>query len=573
MERQISTRPLKLPRSTRRDEWRGLTSCRAGEVVPIAYFPLLREDSIRGRFMAQIKMEEALHTVINPIRVTMQAHLVPKSALARFDGSMEVLNRSYQGETLPGGGASPPWHILDPAVALAGNDDAGHVIYDKLGIHYRADSRINNDLLESYWTIYNWRSRAISKALPQWVVTKADGFAPAFWNSWKFDHIKPSFDAAMMEGAVPIDVQGEGRVVAYGDVLPGSTPGLPNDTALDLQVGALAGYQHQVAYVSDSDGTAKGLAVEVSEGGAFISLANIELAKKSQAFAKMRERYQGVPDEYLIDLLMQGISVPPEDFREPILIARAQTVIGQTERYATDGASLDQSVTNGVAQLMFTINTPSINPGGIVLITLEIVPEQLAERMGDVGIYMEPNGTAEWLPNALQDFLDPQKVSVVPNKYADVLHSDPDGIFGYGPLNYAWQRNMARVGGRYKRPVPDAFVEDRQRIWTVEQDDPSLTTDFYVCPQPFPHTVFADADADPFEVITVGQMAIRGLTVFGGTFMEDDDHYEKIIAEIDQSRLSGDPAGGGAAGATLTHADGTETGGSGLRQGDEGESQ
>ncbi|QXP08673.1 MAG: major capsid protein [Arizlama microvirus] len=547
MERQIQTRPMRLPRSVRKDEWRGLTSARAGEIVPIAYFPLLREDAIRGRIMVQVKMEEALHTIINPIKVVMQAHLIPKTALARFDGSLEVLNRSYMGETLPGGGASPPWHVLDPNVATQGDDDLGHAIYDKLGIHYKSTTKIHSDLLESYWTMVNWRRAAVSKALPKEVVT-ANKLAPAFWDSWKFDHIKPSFDAAMMEGVVPVGLSGTvpvvGELVKNSPEASGTTftqvghdgnTAVPSQNAymLAMREASTGGFPLYVDYASSS-------------AGATISLANIETAKKTQQWAKMRERYQGIPDEYLIDLLMQGIQIPPEDFREPILIGRAMSVIGQTERYATDGASLDQSVTNGVTQLSMTINTPAVSPGGIVLVTMEIVPEQLYERIGDLGLMMDATGTAEWLPNAMEDYLDPQKVEVVPNKYADSFHSDPDGIFGYAPLNHGWQRSIARVGGRYKRPVPDAFVEDRQRIWAVEKTDPSLSEDFYLCPQPFPHTVFADADADPFEIITIGQTSIRGLTVFGPGFMEDDDHYEKIMAQIDLERIESVPTTTGA---------------------------
>lgn len=542
MERQIQTRPMRLPRSVRKDEWRGLTSARAGEIVPIAYFPLLREDAIRGRVMVQVKMEEALHTIINPIKVVMQAHLIPKSALSRFDGSLEVLNRSYMGQTLPGGGASPPWHVLDPNIATQGDDDLGHAIYDKLGIHYKSTTKIHSDLLESYWTMVNWRRAAVSKALPKEVVT-ANKLAPAFWDSWKFDHIKPSFDAAMMEGVVPIGIDGTIPIESI-DRIGGSSASsaanmLTNADGIAVTNAGANGFN--ISFAADGHPF-----VDMSlASGASISLANIETAKKTQQWAKMRERYQGIPDEYLIDLLMQGISIPPEDFREPILIGRARAVIGQTERYATDGASLDQSVTNGVCQLSMTINTPSVSPGGIVLVTMEIVPEQLYERIGDLGLEMDATGTAEWLPNAMEDFLDPQKIEVVPNKYADSFHTDPDGIFGYGPLNHGWQRSIARVGGRYKRPVPDAFVEDRQRIWAVEKTDPSLSEDFYLCPQPFPHTVFADADADPFEIITIGQTSIRGLTVFGPGFMEDDDHYDKILAQVDLGRIESVPATAG----------------------------
>lgn len=566
MTETISTRPLSLPRSRRADIWRGVTSARAGEITPIAYFPLLREDSIRGSLAVQVKMDEAVQPILNPIRVTVQAHLIPKSALARFDGSMEVLNRSYMGQTLPGGAAAPAWHVPDPIVgSLAATPDKGHAIFDKLGVHYKASQLINSDLLESYWTMVNWRRAALSKALPQ-EATNSNKLAAAFWDNDRFRHIKASFDAAMMEGAVELTLSGRMPVMGIGASNPVRQPPVSGLSYTDSegQPGTLRGSEVQESATASAPGFNRlffgigtagnpGIYADMAAASGLMSLANLEMAKKTQAWAKLRERYQGIPDEYLIDLLMQGIRVPPEDFREPVLIGMASTIIGQNERYATDYENLDKSYTNGMARLSMTINTPAVDPGGIVLVTAQIVPEQLYERVLDMGILMNVGGSADWLPNAMQDALDPQKVQVVDNVYADVLHSDPTGVFGYAPLNHGWQRNLSRVGGRFKRPVPDAFVEDRQRVWSVEKVDPSLSDDFYLCPQPFPHTVFADTTADPFEITVVAPMTVSGLTVFGAGFEEDGDHYEKIMADIDQGRVSSDdPAAAAAAAETET---------------------
>lgn len=549
MERRINTKPLALPRSRRRDEWRGLTSCRAGQIVPIAFFPLLREDRMRGRIDVVVRMAEALHTIINPIRVRMSAHLIPKSALARFDGSLEVLNRSYMGQTLPGGAAAPAWEVADPSVATFGDDDLGHEIYDKLGIHYKSTTAINSDLIESYWTMVNWRRAAVSKALPPVAITETK-LAPAFWDATKFRAVKASFDAAMMEGNVPVAVDGgylpvtgigfagnpapSGVVAGTSIRVTGGKTQQGDSYAAGLMQAATPG-QAQLRVIED--GKNRGypeIYAEMGAADATISLANIATATQTRRMAELRQQYQGIPDEYLIDMLMQGLSVPPEDFREPVLIAMQETTIGQVERYATDGASLDQSVTRGMAMLSAPLNTPAVPTGGMVLVTIEIVPQQLYERIADKALAVK---TPDELPDALRDMLDPQKVEVVPNSYADSFHSVPNGVFGYAPLNFQWQRSFARVGGRFKRPVPDAFVEDRQRIWAVEKSDPALSADFYLCPDPFPHTVFADADADPFEVTTVGSAVMTGLTQFGPGFEEDDDHYEKIMAQVDLTRI------------------------------------
>lgn len=539
--REIMTTPIPVQKSTRVDQWRGLTSMRAGVIQPIAFFPLLREDRIRGQIGVQIRMEEALHTIINPIRVTVQAHLVSKIAFERFEGSMETLNRSYKNELMPGGAAAPAWYLADPNLAGLAADDLGHKIYDSLGIHYKKTGQINTDVLEAYWTMVNWRRAEVSDSLTPFPVTTND-LAPAFWNNQRFGHIKPSFDDLMMEGAIELNLQGVMPVEGY----TASKSGAGAATAAQIQGGAdsvsVFGTNAGVTIEFDPDGPSavpgKGLRVNLAASSGVMTLANFELARQTQAMAKMRERYQGIADQYLVDLLMSGISVPAEEFRKPLLLGMQSTVINQMERYATDGASLDQSVTNGVAQLGLTIATPSVNPGGVVIVTCEIVPEQLYERVNDSALDFR-GGKADTLPDYLRDYLDPQKVVVVENQYADEFHPDPTGVFGYAPLNHEWQRSFARVGGRYKRPVADgAFVEDRARIWAVEKTDLSLSEDFYVCPQPFPHDVFADADADPFEVICVANMEIVGNTVFGAGFEEDGDNYEKVLAQVDQGRIS-----------------------------------
>lgn len=539
----IKTTPLKLPRSVRRDVWRGISSMRAGVDTPIAFFPLLREDALRGSLVVQVRMAEAVRTILNPIRVTVQAHLVGKVAMSRFDGSIETLNRSFMGETLPGGGPAPAWDVPDGNLAGLAADDAGHPIFDKLGIHYKKSDRISADLVEAYNLIVNWRRRAVSAALPQRSLTDPT-LARSLWDNRRLDHIKPSFDAAMMEGIVPIGIDGlapvSGELFLGGGDATGAaaaqvfTQGA--DTATVRETG-----KNGVRFTFGENGL---MHADLSGAtGASISLANIELAKKTQQFAKMREMYQGIPDEYLIDMLMQGLRVPEDVFKEPILIGYGSALIGQMQRYATDADNLDVSVTNGMARLSMTLNTPQVSTGGFVIVTCSIIPEQLYERIEDTALVVNAAGDASDLPNALNDFLDPQKVEIVTNRYADVLHATPDAVFGYQPLNADWMRMHSRVGGKFKRPVNDAFVEDRQRIWAVEKANPTLSEDFYLCPSPFPHTVFADSAADPFEVIVVAPTSIRGLTVFGQGFEEDGDHYDKIIAGVDTGRIESHPVG------------------------------
>ena len=276
---------------------------------------------------------------------------------------------------------------------------------------------------------------------------------------------------------------------------------------------------------------------ELSTGGnATMSLADIEQARKTAAFAKLRAKYDGIDEEHVIDLLMSGIRVPEEALKQPILLGRQRAMIGFNQRYATDGANLDKSATNGMATIDMNIRTPgNMNTGGIIMICAEIVPEQLWERKKDYFLYTTDPDT---LPNYLSDVLDPEKVAVVKNDHADVNHATPDGTFGYAPLNHEWQKDAVNVGGKYYRPSNDAFDEDRAKIWTAETTNPTLNEDFYLC-SGLHKKVFADQVSDSFEITCLSDMQIVGNTVFGAALQETDatSDYDTITSQVDSSRI------------------------------------
>lgn len=210
-------------------------------------------------------------------------------------------------------------------------------------------------------------------------------------------------------------------------------------------------------------------------------------------------------------------------------------MFGYQQRFATDAANLDESVSNGFATVDLTVRTPPMNTGGVILITAEIVPEQLWERKKDYYLY-ETN--ADNLPNYLRDVLDPEQVEVVQNDHLDVNHATPNGTFGYAPLNHAWNRDLVNIGGKYYRPADDAFTEDRAKIWTVETTDPTLSSDFYLV-SGLHKKVFADTVSDSFEITCLSDMQISGNTVFGQRLLEADatSDYEEITSLVDSNRI------------------------------------
>lgn len=518
----ISTAPIDIQKSIRGEELRTLTSCKAGKIIPVAFAPVLREDRVnKGNIRIALDMAETIHPLMNQVHVTAFVHFVPFFAFDRFTGGMDSFNRSYQGVVEPVSGTVIPFF---QTMAF----DKTAPLWKTMGVHWKNGTAINSAVVEAYNEVVNYRYRARSENLTERAATDTT-LANAFWKNSNMGHIVPTYDSKMIDGEVPLTlgnvrmplrsssvhiVTGSGGTAKYA---PTANPGyVPGTAGTEAQWG-------------------NELFVQLMEENATVSLANIEAAKKTAAFAKLRDQYSGLKDDHIIDLLMEGIRVPDETLKNPILLDRKSTYFGYNERPAMDGASLDMSVTTGSASLDLSFRTPPMNTGGVILVTLEIVPEQLFERCKDGFL---GTGNPAYLPNALRDMLDAEPVAIVKNDFVDVEHSDPTGTFGYAPLNHQWKRSYTRIGGRYYRPNPDAFSEDRQRFWAIEKLNPTLTTDFYLCPDNLPHSVFLDNVSDPFEILAQGAIEFVGNTVFGSALEENSESYEKIAAQVDFSRIS-----------------------------------
>jgi hypothetical protein len=560
MTEMIPNSPIAVQKSVRTAKGRVLTSGDAGQILPLKYEWLHREDGVRsGKIRANIEMMETSEMLMNGVGVTLYAHFVPMLAFDRFNGSMDELNRSYKKENGAAGTVVPFFEsnkyyknstntVISPsASAMPGVDtDANFYetsstnvqFYQTMGIHTQATS-FNTTPVEAYNAIINHRRKARSKSLPlrnAYDHTLAD----AFWINNGMQNIVPDYDQNLIDGQVtlagltfqaPIKSTRAGsdhrHRTATGDTGNASFDSLawsPAMTGTDvIDEGDM--YLFEDIYAELTTG-----------GNATMSLADIEQARKTAAFAKLRAKYDGIDDEHVIDLLMSGIRVPEEALKQPILLGRQRAMIGFNQRYATDGANLDKSATNGMATIDMSFRSPAMNTGGVIMITAEIVPEQLWERKKDYFLYTTDPDT---LPNYLSDVLDPEKVAVVKNDHADVNHATPDGTFGYAPLNHEWQRDAVNVGGKYYRPANDAFDEDRAKIWTAESTNPTLNEDFYLC-SGLHKKVFADQVSDSFEITCLSDMQIVGNTVFGAGLQETDatSDYDTITSQVDSSRIA-----------------------------------
>lgn len=540
---RTATQPIAVPRTMRRQSARGITSLPAGMMVPIAAFPLLREDAVRsGRMRFSFEAMETAEILMNAINVDVKAYLVPTLAFERFNGSMDQLNLSYEGKPPMEGEAVVPYIETQAFGAHSAN-----LVYKYLGLHGRPAQLVNTAYLEAYNAIWNFRAKNRSEDLyagNQRTRLQSD-LAPAFWSHDMFRHIVPDFDQAAIDGAIKLDlvsaripVSGIGVASDAQWSSSGFTVRKPDGTTTNTGAGnrwtsqVAADRNPMIKENPDLPGFPE-IFAELADAGVSISLSNFELAKKTQAFAKLRQQYNA-HDDWIINLLMDGITIPDQALKQPMLLGEKRTIFGMSKRYASDGGNLTESVVNGATFLDMSIQCPRIGVGGVIMIVAEITPDQLFERQADPFLHL---GSVEELPQYLRDTLDPEKVEVVKNERIDIDHDNPNDTFGYEPLNARWNINAPRVGGRFYRPEVDAgFDEDRQRIWAVETQNPRLSTDFYICTNM--HTKpFVVTNQDPFEVVTQGEVFVEGNTVFGGHLIEATDDYEKVLALAPTERV------------------------------------
>lgn len=543
---RMRTTPIPVQRTTRPSSHRVLTSFEPGFMVPIMAVPLLREDSVAGgAFRISFEMKETVEVLMNAVNARVLTYLVPKTAFERFDG-IDSINKSYEGIPNVPEGEVIPWFETMVAPAHGAN-----AILKKMGKHARPGTTINTDYIEAYNTIWNFRARNRSPDITE--RTRLDAtLAPAFWQHQTFAHIVPDFDQAIIDGEVALNVvnskmpvKGLGLFGAVGSFVgaaavneSGGPPDAvyPAGESYRIGNGAVGGEAH---FHVRKDMTRPGVAApdvwaELQDNGITVSLSNIDMARKTQAFANLRRQYTGHSDEYIIDLLMDGITMPEQAWNQPILLGDQNTVFGMSKRYATDAANLTESVVNGMTFIEQRFSCPRVPMGGVIMMVVEVSPEQLFERQKDPYLHAT---SVEQLPQFLRDTLDPEKVVVVKNEEVDLDHDTPNATFGYAPLNHEWAKSMPQIGGKFFRPAVDAaFDEDRQRIWAVETQNPVLSADFYLCTT-MHQKPFVLTTGDNFEVLLRGDAGIRGNTVFGGMLIEATDDYAEVVEEQPVDRI------------------------------------
>lgn len=548
MARQ-STSPVSFARSVRPDTAVLMSSGRAGVVQPVCFIPLLAGDSCSGRVGIDVQLKEMPKPLLNGAWANMQAWFVPKSAHPQFPGRDELLH-ARTGVTIKSLGSAdrtpPPFFttLSGASVTTAAASD----FFKRLGIHIPTGSQINTDLIDAFSVIYNFRLASHSSRLTRRKYASEDlaasvALPPAFWPSARFASVVPDYERALVVGSLDLDViagrfpvSGIGPAGTFTTAVAAGTIKETGNTVATSVPGVAALYGNVASTVTymNVDPVTKFPNIYAELAGQVIAstLADIDKARTTQAFAKLRAAYAGNDatgfdnDDTIVAHLMQGIPVQPDDFKRPWLLDSARVPIGFAERHATDGANLSSSVTLGRASVTLKLNVPLQDVSGMIIVTVEVMPERIDERQSDEFLTAVVVGD---LPNALRDVQRVEPVDIVPNRRIDAKHTTPGGLYGYEPMNAKWNRDFTRLGGDFYMATPGGgWTQNRSAIWQHEIVNPIFGTSHYLAPSPFPHDVFADHLADAFEVSCRHAVSIVGLTQIGDVLAENSDDYDVV---------------------------------------------
>lgn len=540
MARQ-STTPVSFSRTMRRDRCVTMSSGRAGVVVPCGYIPLLPGDGCAGRVALDIKLAEMPKPLLNAVHANFQAWFVPKSAHPRFSGRDE-LQHAFTGEKIKAMGSADrdPPSYYDVLTVSTGGTVASSTFFKTLGIHLPGSgtAKVQSDLVDAYNLVWNFRAAAHSSRLTRRMYLSEDAaaassLARAFWPSSRLSRVVPDYERALIVGALDLDVAA-GRLPVSG---VGVTSAATWSDFTFKETGGVSGTKSvstgtQTSVVQDGTTGFPAVFAEMAGQNIGVTLADIDKARTTQAFAKLRTAYAGNDstgfdnDDTLVALLMQGIAVPPDQFKRPWLLDSRRVPVGFLERFATDAANLDASVSEGRASATLSLNVPVNEVGGVIIITCEVLPERVDERMSDEWLLCtEPDD----LPNALRDVQRVEPVDLVLNRRIDAKHTSPGGLYGYESMNDKWNRDFTRLGGDFYMATPGGgWTENRSNIWQAEIVDPTFSGSHYLAPAPFPHDVFADTEGSAFEFVCRHEVRINGLTQIGDVLAENNDDYEAV---------------------------------------------
>lgn len=549
MVRQNTT-PMNYKRSNRVDNVARMTSGRAGKVMLIDYVPVLRGDAVGGQINVNARLNHMPKPLLNSVVANVQAWFIPKAAHPQFGGSLDEFQAAYRATPIKQLGQADrnavPLYRQLVAAHTAAVADSEH--YKTLGLHVPAGQLVTDDMLDAYTLVWNFRAAQHSNKIPARPYTSETGglaintvFARAFWPQNRFSRVVPDYEQALVSGQLELDILA-GRIPLDGVEWIGDQTGSGQATNMSTS-GAIGNRIRALASAVTGAGlrfTEADFEADMEGQPIFTSLQDIDKARQLQAMAKYRSSMAGLTrrDAYtnenkIIADLMSGLSMAKELYARPWLLGNKMVTFDMVERHATDAAGLEDSTTRGGINVTIPINLPVQETGGMILVTMEVLPERIYERQGDRSIVIAKSGH---LPDAARDVLRTEPVDLVPNWRIDAKHGTPNGLYGYEPMNDEWNREFTALGGAFFQATAGSvdWSEARAAIWAPEIVNPAFTADHYLAPSPFPHDVFSDTEGSAVEITVRRAAVINGLTQIGDPLVENNGDF----AALDPADLS-----------------------------------
>jgi len=516
IKNRMVTEPIPVVRQERTIQARNVTTLDPGKIVPVFAAGLLREDSCTGRLNVAVEVKETYEVLFNNLQVRANLWFVPAVANERFQRNKTFFERAAVGEPMTDEEGADVIDFIETHAFGTGGP-----IYKHLGLAAKAGALVSTAYREAYNQLVKYAYRQRSKSLTPPLMTST-ALAAAMWGPSSISAIVPDFDEAMIAGETPLTVTAGQMKVRVPN--SGTAAAIANSTM--SKSASNYGDGHQVA-MGTPFADANQLYAELQQNGISIALANIDQARKLVGMAKLREQREGHTDAYVIENLMAGIPVEDQAWMYPMLIDTQMVDVQQVRRMASDGASLEDGVANGLVRLSLGANIPQNPYGGVMMVTIEAIPKQLFERQAD------PYFTTvdlEDLPRYDRDFLNPMPVVEVLNGEIDVDHSNPSGRFGYARRNWKWMQDVSRVGGDLYAPNADEATDiERRLIYPTDVANPALNTEFYLSTT-LGKDVFLESTRNPIRVGVGGTLTVRGLTIIGEVH-ESEANYDAVRAE------------------------------------------
>ncbi|MCV6609664.1 MAG: hypothetical protein OIF55_02715, partial [Amphritea sp.] len=364
--------PTRVKKSLSKHTTTHFSTQRAGVVHPIDCIPVLRGDRVQyGTVRVNLTLNQTVKLLQNAVNVVVEAVYVPMLAFDRFDG-LDDLNRAYE-KVADGDGVITDYlakYAHDPSTEWA----------KAVGAPGPAGIQKDAGFLESYNTWINHKRALRSTKLPQRDPLDQT-LAECMWFNPTLEHIVPDFEVASMDSEVT-STMNSSRIGINGLTYHP----VPTDTAkLSLEDGSsVSGDQHNLYLDGRDSNPAPYVYAQMDGVEVAWNLSDIEQAHRMAKWSAEMRGYKHVDLEHEVNLLLKGIQLPNLEMSTPILVGRSHTRFGMMRRFATDGASLTDSVSDGFATVDVPVYTPGVsNTGGYIIITAEVVPDNIHERRPD----------------------------------------------------------------------------------------------------------------------------------------------------------------------------------------------